>query len=451
MKVVHCHGTFDLLHPGHIDHLQQARALGDHLTVTITADRYVNKGPGRPVFSEADRRMALDALSCVDTVIVIPAPDAASAIRLVQPSIYCKGKDYEGSTDPEFLNDLNACREVGAEVRYVGDIVHSSTKLLNRHADHINPKVLEFSAGLRITPAEFKDAVESLAALKVGVLGDAIVDEYIYVEPQGIASKSRTLSVRRSGTTGLMRGGALAVLDHVKALGAKAEWLGLDRQSVKTRFIVPPSQKLFGVDGLLPPMTDRQELDVLGHLQNSDADVWLVADFGHGAMSDCIRDCVQHRPEAPFLALNCQTNSANHGFNIIDRQYQRADCFSLDETELTLSVGVREYDRGAALEALRGTMGAKQAWLTRGGTETIGSGPPDWCVCPPIATSVVDTVGAGDAFFAVAALGCAAGLPIGLTTFLGQLAGAQAVQIVGNKSPIDKQTLLKSGLALLNQ
>ncbi len=123
-------------------------------------------------------------------------------------------------------------------------------------------------------------------------------------------------------------------------------------------------------------------------------------------------------------------------------------------------MGVREFDRGAALEALRRTLGAKQAWLTRGGTETIGTSMtdmwkdkwrPDSAICPPFATSVVDTVGAGDAFFAVAALGCAAGLPIGLTTFLGQLAGAQAVQIVGNSTPINKQTLLKSGMALLNQ
>jgi sugar/nucleoside kinase (ribokinase family) len=63
---------------------------------------------------------------------------------------------------------------------------------------------------------------------------------------------------------------------------------------------------------------------------------------------------------------------------------------------------------------------------------------------------VVDTIGAGDAFFSVAALAAARGLPVDLATFLGQLAGAQAVKIVGNASPISKTTLLKSGMSLLN-
>jgi cytidyltransferase-like protein len=54
-KVVHAHGTFDLLHVGHVRHLEAARELGDILVVTLTADRFVNKGPGRPVFGEALR------------------------------------------------------------------------------------------------------------------------------------------------------------------------------------------------------------------------------------------------------------------------------------------------------------------------------------------------------------------------------------------------------------
>ena len=63
---------------------------------------------------------------------------------------------------------------------------------------------------------------------------------------------------------------------------------------------------------------------------------------------------------------------------------------------------------------------------------------------------MVDTVGAGDAFFSVASLAAAKGLPADLATFLGQLAGAQAVKIVGNRTPISKQALVKSGMSLLN-
>ena len=148
---------------------------------------------------------------------------------------------------------------------------------------------------------------------------------------------------------------------------------------------------------------------------------------------------------------NCQTNSNNHGFNIISRQYERADAFSLDDHELMLSCGHRHLDFAVELDSLRLNLRARYAWLTRGPVQTIGmlEGQPA-CFCPPLADEVVDAVGAGDAFFSVAALAAARKLPIGLATFLGQLAGAQAVKIVGNARPISKQTLLQAGRALLN-
>ena len=54
-RIVQCHGVFDLLHPGHIRHFREAKAQGDCLVVTVTPDRFVNKGPGRPVFTESLR------------------------------------------------------------------------------------------------------------------------------------------------------------------------------------------------------------------------------------------------------------------------------------------------------------------------------------------------------------------------------------------------------------
>ena len=96
--VVHCHGTFDMLHWGHLVMLQHARSLGDILIVTLTADKYVAafKGPGRPVFKEHQRAAMLRALACVDDVRIINSPSAEPAIRQVKPNIYVKGKEYDG-------------------------------------------------------------------------------------------------------------------------------------------------------------------------------------------------------------------------------------------------------------------------------------------------------------------------------------------------------------------
>src|SRR5215813_5368378 len=91
--VVQAHGTFDLLHLGHVRHLEAACKLGDVLIVTVTADRFVNKGPGRPVFGEVLRAEMLVNLANVDWVGINESPDAVSAIEAIRPSIYVKGQD----------------------------------------------------------------------------------------------------------------------------------------------------------------------------------------------------------------------------------------------------------------------------------------------------------------------------------------------------------------------
>ena len=82
-KIVLCHGTFDLLHIGHIKHLQKAAGLGDQLVVSVTADEYVKKGPGRPYFNQDQRMDALYALECVDRVILCHGLSAEESIREV--------------------------------------------------------------------------------------------------------------------------------------------------------------------------------------------------------------------------------------------------------------------------------------------------------------------------------------------------------------------------------
>ena len=167
-------------------------------------------------------------------------------------------------------------------------------------------------------------------------------------------------------------------------------------------------------------------------------------------MQQAVRDFLQD--SGVFLALNCQTNSNNHGFNIISRQYRRADVFTLDEQEILLSCGHRHVDFAAELDKLRTHLGAQAGWLTRGAVKTIGLDQDgNNAACPPLGEDITDTIGAGDAFFSVVSLAARNGLPVDVTTFLGQLAGAQAVKIVGNREPISKAVLLKSGMALLNR
>lgn len=486
--VVQSHGIYDLIHPGHILHLEEARALGDVLVVTLTADKFVNKGPGRPYFNEQLRLKSLAALSCVDYIVLVPFTGALEAIASVRPNIYCKGKDY---ADPDFdtegnlPDEIRAVKKCGGQVRFIGSVTYSSTKLLNQYFDHLSTPVKAFCENLatRYPRKSFFEAVASLAGLKVLVIGDTIFDRYSAVKVQGLTSKNKIISGRflREET---QCGGALAVFRHVRQFARQVKFVSLvgaepwARQQlrvhvapgedcvvreagfttiIKQRYVEPlvegsEMSKLFAVnfiDANPPGATVQKKILTAIRREIKQADAVLVLDFGHGLMQPPVRELVQS--SAKFLALNCQTNSNNHGFNIITRQYQRADAFSLDEQEMMLSVGHRHLDFPEELAGLRKKFRAQYAWLTRGAVETIGLREREAaCLCPPLERDVVDTIGAGDAFFSVAALAAARQLPVDLATFLGQLAGAQAVKIVGNAAPISKPTLLKSGMSLLN-
>src|SRR5277367_6441044 len=93
--VVHCHGCFDIVHPGHIHYLQFARSLGDMLIVTVSADPQVNKGVNRPLIPDDLRAASLAALECVDAVYLNPDPTAAELLEQLKPDIYVKGREYE--------------------------------------------------------------------------------------------------------------------------------------------------------------------------------------------------------------------------------------------------------------------------------------------------------------------------------------------------------------------
>ncbi len=487
-KIVQCHGTFDLVHPGHVQHLEEARKLGDLLVVTVTGEKFVNKGPGRPYFNDELRAKNLASMVWVDYVVIVPYPAAVEAIEAVKPQIYCKGKEYENplvDVTGNILNDVTAVEKFGGEVRYVGISLSSSTKLINRHFTVVTPKVRDFCAKIaqQYTAEQIREKIDSFQNLKVLVIGDIIFDRYSYLKVQGLTTKNRIISGRflKEETHG---GGALAVYRHIKQFTPTVKLISILGQEhwvppmlreylpeeddwsirserfttiIKRRFVEPLSEgkeliKLFSINYIdgAPPEMELQD-QVLQKIASviKDFDVVFVADFGHGLMMPTIRDFVQDH--APFLVLNCQTNSNNHGFNIISRQYRRADAFSLDEQEILLSTGKKGVNFIHEMETLKSQFGAKYAWLTRGAIETVGlKNGEENALCPPIENDVTDTVGAGDAFFSIAGLAAAQNLSVDLTTLLGQLAGAQAVKIIGNQESISKAKILKTIQSLLN-
>ena len=122
---MHCHGVFDLVHPGHLKHFEDAKKLGDILIVTISPDHYVNKGPDRPVFNQRLRLEHLAALQMIDYVAVNDTPSAVETILHLKPNVYVKGKEYENLEDltGSVAREKGAIGFVSGKIAFIGDTI----------------------------------------------------------------------------------------------------------------------------------------------------------------------------------------------------------------------------------------------------------------------------------------------------------------------------------------
>ena len=133
--VVMCHGCFDILHYGHLRHFEAARGFGDVLVVTVTPDRFVNKGPARPVFTADQRAELLAGLTAVDWVAINEWDSAVPAIELIRPDVFVKGQEYEApdqQVNPNFAREAEAVRAAGGRVAFTREITSSSTAAWQR-------------------------------------------------------------------------------------------------------------------------------------------------------------------------------------------------------------------------------------------------------------------------------------------------------------------------------
>lgn len=443
-RVVLCHGVFDILHLGHIRHLQEARNLGDTLVVSVTSDRHVNKGAGRPHFTEAQRIEQLKALECVDNAFVNDSPNAVDVIERLKPAIYVKGIDYLGASNEYLAQEVAAVERHGGEFCVTTTEKWSSSRLLN--SERFSDETVAYleSARKRGFAEKITEAFAKADTLRIVFVGESITDVYRYVHAlAGKPSKEFILATVETGSESFA-GGVLAATKH-------ADWRNVQTITptqciTKTRFVAQDfNRKLFEV-------YDRRSLelntDERGAFRNDlfkavrDSDALVVFDFGHGLMGYEERQILE---SGRFVAVNAQTNAANHGFNPISK-YNIADFICIDEPEARLATGMQNDPMGDVFTELGRKVLCNRVAITRGNHGCCISGN---VTVPPFSSRALDTMGAGDAFLAASAPLIAAGLELEAAAFVGNVAGAIKIGIVGHREHVGRAELVQTIDALL--
>jgi rfaE bifunctional protein kinase chain/domain/rfaE bifunctional protein nucleotidyltransferase chain/domain len=482
-RVIHCHGVFDLLHIGHIRYFEEAKAMGDVLVVTLTPDVYVDKGPYRPAFPEELRAEAVASLKTVDYVAINKWPTAEETLRLLRPDVYVKGSEFSKITTDKtgkIQREKEVVDEIGAHIAFTDDIVFSSTNLINRYLSNLPEEIDDYLTLFRKRHSldEIEDLIDRMSDLKVLVVGDTILDEYQYCEPMGKSTKDPVLTVKYQSRD-LFAGGVLAVANHVAnfadtvqlvtVLGEQDSHEAFIRSQlrknitlhhevqkgaptlIKRRFVDGYSfNKLFEVyimdDSGLCPEKDRAMCRWLeDHIR--DYDLVISSDFGHGAVSDSMVSVLGGASN--FLSVNAQANSGNRGFHTVTR-YPRADYVCIAEHEIRLEMRNKNGPIQPMMKKLSDALGTRQFVVTRGRKGSVVMNKEGECVdVPSFATHVVDRVGAGDTVLSLTSMASRLGASNEVLGFLGNVVGAIAVGVIGNKKSIDRTSVHKFVTSLL--
>src|SRR5262245_11479067 len=477
-KVVLAHGVFDILHVGHKRHLDIGKSHGDLLIVTLTTDKYVNKGPDRPVFGEKLRAEMVAALECVDYVGISPNPGAEPVLAIIKPSLYLKGSEYadeEADVTGRIKTERMTVEKFGGKVLYTEDITFSSSNLSNRVMSLYPEETAAYLKELRsrLTVDDVTKEVKALENKRCLVIGDTILDEYIYVEPLGKPAKENIIATKYKSRE-MFCGGAIATanlvgqmcqsVDLVTLLGKAASHEDLIRANLNPNVNLVPFYREGGQTTMKSRLVDPayvNKLIEIAYISDEDLpdkeqallndwleknidkyDAVIVNDFGHGMIDPRLVDIVCRK--AKFLAVNAQTNSANRGFNLITK-YRRADFICIDEPEARLAA-VERYApiETVVREKLEKQIDCHAFVITHGKLGSIVYTPKAGVKrIPALTGEAIDTIGAGDAFFALASPLLAAGSDPYIAAFIGNAVGAMKVRIVGQRHQITKPEILK--------
>lgn len=463
-KVILCHGNFDVVHPGHIRHLTYAKSKADILIVSITADAYIKKGIYRPFVPESLRALNLAAFQMVDYVIIDNNNKPINNLNIIKPDYFAKGFEYTSSGLPLATEEESiTVQNYGGEMIFTpGDIVYSSTKLLNLTEPNIDiSKLVNLMNKNKINFDTLKSSLKKFKGFRIHVIGDTVVDTYTKTNLIGGYLKTPTPSVlyqERLNYTG----GAAIVAKHLKSAGAKVcitTVLGddklkdfvvkdLNKSKIKINYIIDKTRpttnkntilssnyKLLKIDTVdNHPISEKILNKISSLIKKEKSDAVIFCDFRHGIFNNSsIEKLTTSIKKGVFKVADSQV--ATRWGNIT--QFKNFDLITPNEKEARFSLADQDSNIGELTRQLSLKTEFKNLILKLGerGTFSVEKNfkKSDLAfIIPSFASKIEDAVGAGDALLSYATLSMLSTNSLVISTIIGSIAAACECEIEGN-------------------
>jgi len=471
-KIGLCHGVFDVIHEGHINHFYDSKKRCDILVVSITDDQFVKKGPYQPYNSSLKRAKVLNALKYIDYVYISKDFTPINLINSLKPNLYFKGLDYlKKDLTGNLRKEIFAVKKNYGKIFFTKTRVMSSTKIINNALIPWTKEQKNFLT--KITKHHPFDYIieqfEKLKNIQIDIIGEPILDSYIYSNIIGLASKDPALSgVVKSRE--VVPGGVLSVAqilslfvkqvrlftygdnNFIKSyLNKNIKLINLDKKKdiqKKTRYINNHRfQKIFQLTNFEKNSFDQLSQNrILKIFKKQLGQNIIVCDFGVGLFESRILDYINHLKSHKYL--NVQSNSINYGYNFFTKyqKNQSIKYISLDEKEWKLGTKSNQLNN----DIVRKFVNKNTSYsITLGKNGSIYHYKNKIFYAPVFIDKVIDTTGCGDAYFAITSLLKIINIKPELISFLGNIYAGMHGLNLANKNITSRINYLKYTKSLL--
>ena len=471
LKIGLCHGVFDIIHNGHIEHFKDAKKRVDILVASITTKEMVNKGPRQPLNNNANRLNVLKSIKFIDYVYLNKKKDSKEIIKYLKPNIYFKGFDYlKNDTHGNLTNEIKVLKKNNGKVFFTKTKLQSSTKIFNQNYNWTVEQKKYLHELKKYSFEDLKKTFDTMSNGTINIIGEPIIDKYEYCDIVGTTTKDPAISVLSKKTI-LVGGGVIAAAKMASKFCKKVNLitygdtgslkkllLGCENiklinisknQNIqcKTRLINSNrEEKLIQVTNFKKNFFNKNEVKkCILYLKKIKKENLIICDFGLGLFEDKILDHLNGSEIKKYL--NVQTNSINLGFNFFTK-YTKSEYLSLDAREWSLGLKKIEmnFDKiplsVQKLKFLAATKGKNGSMIKT----------KNKCIDAPVFTKTAkDTTGSGDAFFIISSMLIMLKADPILIPFIGNVYAGMHAQNLGNMKIVSREQLLSNINSMIKQ